>query len=379
MKVLRIASGLGNQMFEYALYLQLKKMYPDEKLYVDTMYYEIFNYPREIEAIFNLDFSESDIYKRCQNKFGKEFNQAVDELKVWKKFGLSEMQDFSKNEAAWSYIPYLHLKEIPELYDKFGYEWNEMKVQGSISLKEFERNFRKDPKYRYVGTTKRRAILKNIIRNRRLQQWIGIFANSDQRRTFFKQILTLKKPNGCGYESLERVKTDQRNVYLGLYGNPDDCVGIEEELRRTFQFMPFDNKRNKKLSDWMQKYNSVSVHVRLKHKQYGYDSIGGAAYYRKAVKYIKKKVNHPVFFVFSDEIEYCKKNLDSIGLCDRDKVIYVEGNTGAESYRDMQLMSLCKHNIVPNSTFSWWGAFLNENPSKIIVTPFRTLPGTISF
>jgi hypothetical protein len=76
-------------------------------------------------------------------------------------------------------------------------------------------------------------------------------------------------------------------------------------------------------------------------------------------------VEKPIFFIFSDDIDWCKKNL----ILDTTQVQYVVGNNGINSFRDMQLMSICKHNIITNSSFSWWAATLNKNPNKVIVFP----------
>ena len=71
------------------------------------------------------------------------------------------------------------------------------------------------------------------------------------------------------------------------------------------------------------------------------------------------------FFVFSDDIEWVKNNL-CLSNCE-----YVECNVGINSWQDMFLMSQCKHNIIANSSFSWWGAWLNRNTNKIVITPSR--------
>ena len=79
----------------------------------------------------------------------------------------------------------------------------------------------------------------------------------------------------------------------------------------------------------------------------------------------------PFFFVFTDDIEYAEKL-----FYDTSKFIIVKGNSGRNSYRDMQLMSLCRHNITANSTFSFWGAYLNRNNDKIVVAPDIPFSGT---
>ena len=88
-------------------------------------------------------------------------------------------------------------------------------------------------------------------------------------------------------------------------------------------------------------------------------------YYKRAVEYIKVHIENPVFFVFSDDKEYVTNNLQV------ENAVYVDFNSGSDSWQDMFLMSQCKHNIIANSTFSWWGAWLNGNLGKIVVAPSR--------
>jgi hypothetical protein len=88
-------------------------------------------------------------------------------------------------------------------------------------------------------------------------------------------------------------------------------------------------------------------------------------YYREAIAYICKKITNPAFFIFSDDLPWVKEQLP---LPD---AVYVTGNTGLAGFRDLQLMSRCKHHIIANSTFSWWGAWLNQTPDKIVVAPAK--------
>lgn len=86
-------------------------------------------------------------------------------------------------------------------------------------------------------------------------------------------------------------------------------------------------------------------------------------YYSKAVEYITSKINIGRYVVFSDDINYCRTIFG-----ESEDITYIEGE---EDYIDLYLMSMCQHNIIANSTFSWWGAWLNQNPNKIVVAPER--------
>ena len=90
-------------------------------------------------------------------------------------------------------------------------------------------------------------------------------------------------------------------------------------------------------------------------------------YYRKAMDYIRERVDNPKFYVFADNPSWVKEHFKGLDYT------LVEGNppSGWGSHFDMQLMSCCKHNIISNSTYSWWGAFLNKNPEKMVILPHQ--------
>lgn len=90
-------------------------------------------------------------------------------------------------------------------------------------------------------------------------------------------------------------------------------------------------------------------------------------YYIKAVDYIENQITNPYYCIFSDDIEWCKANLQLPVA----KHCFVEKNTKENSYLDMYLMSQCNHNIIANSSFSWWGAWLNSHDDKIVIAPDR--------
>jgi hypothetical protein len=115
--------------------------------------------------------------------------------------------------------------------------------------------------------------------------------------------------------------------------------------------------------------NSVSVHVRR--GDYVTDprtaqvhNVCGLDYYQRAMSLMTEKLKTPNFYVFSDDINWAKVN---IGL--KDNVVYVDNNTIENGHEDLRLMSLCAHNIIANSSLSWWGAWLNNNESKLVVAP----------
>lgn len=93
-----------------------------------------------------------------------------------------------------------------------------------------------------------------------------------------------------------------------------------------------------------------------------YHGVCGMNYYQKAVQIIKEKITNPTFFIFSDDINWAKENF-------KGDEYYFVSNKEIKETEDLILMSLCKHNIIANSSFSWWGAWLNKNHEKTVIAP----------
>lgn len=171
-------------------------------------------------------------------------------------------------------------------------------------------------------------------------------------------------------ERLHEVKIPLKHqsedvYYKGYWQSHQYFNGIEQTLRDKLVFPAIDEEKNLTLLGKMAGKETVSIHIR-RGDYNNHPNLGGICdleYYRNAIERIKDNVTQPLFIIFSDSIEWCQEN---INIPD---AIYVDWNTGHLSYRDMQLMSLCQHNIIPNSTFSWWGAWLNQNPNKIVIAP----------
>lgn len=114
--------------------------------------------------------------------------------------------------------------------------------------------------------------------------------------------------------------------------------------------------------------NSCFIHVRRGdyfhnkrvNKVHG---VCGVDYYQNAAKYVQSQVGSLQYFIFSNDIEWCKENLKI------DNATYMENQERASPHEDIYLMSLCKHNIIDHSSFCWWGAWLNQNENKIVVAP----------
>jgi len=263
MKIVRCLGGLGNQMFQYAFYLALKKKFPDVKIDLSGFNDYSLHNGFELERIFDL-----------------------------------------------------HIDQAPPVFASIYY------------------------------TPERKWIWRKL---RRFIDMRNAYYEEKEFFSFDPEILT----------------NDQIKYYWGYWQNPLYFTTIAEEIKSIFKFkIPLDEK-NQQLLEEIHNSNSVALHVRR--GDYMKDSflggLCGEEYYKAAILTMELSTISPKYFIFSDDIAWCEENL-KLNNC-----TYISWNKGVSSYIDMQLMSACKHNIIANSSFSWWGAWLNDNPSKIVVGP----------
>lgn len=158
------------------------------------------------------------------------------------------------------------------------------------------------------------------------------------------------------------------NKYLEGYWQSskyfDDCL---DELKSVYSYKGEFSDSNIAYRDEMLKTESVSIHIRrgdyLKYP--AYKNICSEDYYMNAVDYIKERVESPVFFVFTNDVEWAKQLFKD----KNEKVVFVTGNDGPHSYMDMILMTYCRHHIMANSSFSWWGSILTHDSTGITIAP----------
>jgi len=162
-------------------------------------------------------------------------------------------------------------------------------------------------------------------------------------------------------------------LYLrGYFQNERYFLSAAGIIRKDFRFPATISNGNAEFFAALQEAEApVSIHVRrgdyLTASKGEFHALCQEDYYRQAVDIIKMHVARPTFFIFSaDDPEWAKKVFTRLNIT----FFLVENAASAQyAYEDMHMMSLCKHNIIANSSFSWWGAWLNQNPQKIVIGP----------
>ena len=287
MLVLKFCGGLGNQMYQYAYGLKLKKYFPECIIKKDTRDFRTtkYHYGYEIEKIFG-------------NPAG--FEEA----------GVRELKEL-KGE-----LPVIFGGKISRITEP---------IRETINKKFF--------------LLKKESILD--------EQFVDGF-----------QLIKL-------YSS----HFPERDFYLqGFWADINYYLDDLELLRSSFVFPRISDSRNMELIEKIQSTSSISVHIRRGDYVNSEFDVLTLEYYKKAIKYIENIMPNSHYFFFSDDVGYIEQNFRFI----KNKTI-VNWNRGKESWKDMQMMSCCRGNIIANSTFSQWGALLNCNKDKIVIYPDKKM------
>jgi len=168
-----------------------------------------------------------------------------------------------------------------------------------------------------------------------------------EERSLFEPRLPTFKPRSLVY----LVGYWQREEYFR-----DQCAVIRREL--TLRKKP--SEESQELAVHMRECQSTFVHVR----RIDYEYRLSVKYYRAALEMLSERVQRPTFFVFGDDLQWAKQELSLPADAQ-----FVEHNGDASNYEDLWLMTQCRHAIVANSSFSWWGAWLNDTPNRTVIAP----------
>ncbi|HLN10906.1 MAG TPA: alpha-1,2-fucosyltransferase [Xanthobacteraceae bacterium] len=170
----------------------------------------------------------------------------------------------------------------------------------------------------------------------------------------------------------QRIISLRPPVYLDGYWQSERYFADHAEtLRRELVPAGPLDPANAAVAAQIDAVNAVSVHVRRGdyvsvRKTNRYHGVCSPEYYRRAIAHVRARIAAPHLFVFSDDPYWCRNNLQ----LDAPMTI-VDANAPDRGHRDMQLMARCRHHVIANSSFSWWGAWLNAAPDKIVVAPRR--------
>ena len=272
MKIVKVIGGLGNQMFQFALYKALQKQHPEDRVLLDLHTFNGYHKHRgfEIGKVFGADYDEAS---------------------------------------------YLEVARLAYPYPNF-LLWR-------------------------IGS-----------------------------RILPVRSTMLKEKANFAYEPY--VLTSQGNIYYdGYWQHEAYFKNIREDLLRVFAFPDFEDEQNHRTARQAASAGSCSIHVRR--GDYLTDPLRkgttGSGYVLRAIKRMQEMAQPDNWLVFSDDIAWCQEQL-SVAI-EQDKTTYVDWNSGDRSINDMHLMALCRHHVIANSSFSWWGAWLSKHQDGVTIAPER--------
>jgi len=182
-------------------------------------------------------------------------------------------------------------------------------------------------------------------------------------KTLFPGSFYIEEDQNFDLEQFITQEKLHRKIFIeGYFQNQKYFENIKDLLQTELTLNTNLSEKAKEYLKTINNYNSVAVHIRLKERA----NLNQLDFYSKNISRLKNELHDPTFFLFSDDINWCKKNMK----LDSDVIFIVNSNNQIE---DFWLMKNCNNFIISNSTFSWWAAFLSDNSNKIIISPNEQL------
>lgn len=212
--------------------------------------------------------------------------------------------------------------------------------------------------------------IKSSISTARENAWLTGNYSLKALKLLHKGLVKIRGNKSIVYEPHFQFSEDAFNAkdnsyIIGYWQSERYFKPIELVIRKEFTFVQRFSFEIEELHKRIKTCNSICLNVRRA------DFVGHSAhdvctleYFKKGIEYIREQVDSPRFFVFSDDIEWCKQNL-AFG----DSEIVTHNYAGVKFSGYLYLMSSCRHFIIPNSSFAWWAVWLNTSPDKIVVAP----------
>lgn len=301
MIIVKFCSGIGNQLYQYAVYKMLQLRYPEQEVLADVSVFE------DIDRLnagngFSYGFALDDIFRLQVKKASRE---QIDRV---------------------SY----------EIY--FNETWRKV-----LSEKFCQK---------YAGASR----------------LAGLRARLSKKYRKMREHYVTAYPFNAFIGDLCFLKPEEDYYVSGLWQNYNYFSGIEKELRKDLIFSKELSDDGKRIKEQIDSAHSVCIHVRRgdftsdRYKET--HDICGASYYKKAMDVIRSKVENPVFYVFSDDVEECRKL-----FYEEEQVIYVSDGQRLRVDEEMRLMASCESAIIANSTFAFWNVWISDHPQKLVCYP----------
>lgn len=172
--------------------------------------------------------------------------------------------------------------------------------------------------------------------------------------------------NICIWRSYKYRTLRDCNCIYGYFQSEKYFIKYADLIKKELRVKAKTEEKNIEILRQIKLTSSICIHVRRGDYVTEELLVCDKAYYEAAIKLMRQKIENPVFFFFSDDIQWVKDNFKN------DEYIFVENNN--QDYEELELMYNCKHFIMSNSSFSWWAQYLSDNESKVVVAPEKWMP-----